>query len=49
MQQEALRVWERLAAETSRFDGATARQDHDLERQLVVGEFCATIETVGNT
>lgn len=49
MQPEGLRVWNKLAAEAVRFNGATTRQDNDLERQLIVDKFCASIDTVGNT
>ena len=49
MQPEGLRVWNKLAAEAGRFNGATTRETNDLERQLIVDKFCATIDTVGNT
>src|SRR5207253_9470208 len=39
----------RLEQEVPFIDGATTRAKYDLQRQLVVGEFAATVETVGNT
>jgi len=49
VQPEGIRLWNKLAAEAGRFQDATIREPNDLERQLVVGKFCATIDTVGNT
>ncbi|HEX2833947.1 MAG TPA: hypothetical protein VHW00_13130 [Thermoanaerobaculia bacterium] len=49
MQPEGLRVWTKLASEAGQFADATTREPNELERQLVVGQFCATIDTVGNT
>lgn len=42
-------MWNKLAAEAGRFQDAAIREPNELERQLVVGKFCATIDTVGNT
>lgn len=49
MQPEALRVWEKLRNRLGEFPDGTTRNRNELERQVVVGQFCATIDTVGNT
>jgi hypothetical protein len=49
MQPEAIRVWEKLLARKGEFPDAQVRERFELEKQIVAGQFCATIETVGNT
>lgn len=49
MQAEAIRVWQALAGERARLQGALIRDHHEFKKQLVVGEFAATIDTVENT
>lgn len=49
MQPEAVRVWEKLLARKNEFPDAQVRETSELKKQIVTGQFCATIETVGNT
>jgi hypothetical protein len=48
MQPEALRVWEKLLARKDEFPDAEVRERSGREKQIVVGQFCASIETVRN-